>query len=111
MILNVEIDTEQNSKDEVLYSVGNIDNCHKSNTMLRIRTRLRFILVVESSFLKVSQGNFVTCTICETVMTALDESIVDPNNEQVKGLLAKTFIWFIFSFYFPGSGRLSGSDL
>ena len=46
----VEIDTEQNSKDEVLYSVGDIDNYHKSNTMLR--TRLRFILVAESCFLK-----------------------------------------------------------
>ena len=43
-------------------------------------------------------------------MTALDESIVDPNNEQVKGLLA-TFILIISSFYFPGGGRLSGSDL
>ena len=96
----VEIDTEQNSKDEVLYSVVSLHNYHKSNTMLRIRTRLRFILVVlESSFLKVSQGNFVTCTICETVMTALDESIVDPNNEQVKGLLANIyFVYFLILF-------------
>ena len=28
-------------------------------------------------------GNFLTCTICEAVMTALDEQIVDPANEQV----------------------------
>ena len=44
-------------------------------------------------------------------MTALDESIVDPNNEQVKGLLANIYFDFISSFYFPGGGRLSGSDL
>ena len=30
-----------------------------------------------------SPGNFVTCTICEAVMTAIDQSIVDPTNEQV----------------------------
>ena len=28
--------------------------------------------------------NFVTCTLCEAVMKALDESIVDTSNEQVK---------------------------
>ena len=34
-------------------------------------------------------------------MTALDESIVDPNNEQVKRVAANTFIFvLIFSFYF-----------
>merc|ERR1719228_1502017 len=30
---------------------------------------------------EVSQ-NFVTCTICEAVMKAVDESLVDPANEQ-----------------------------
>lgn len=48
LLSSVEIDTEQNSKDEVLYSVGAFDNYHKSNTMLR--TRLRFIGVVGSTF-------------------------------------------------------------
>ena len=28
--------------------------------------------------------NFLTCTICEAVMTALDEALVDPASEQVK---------------------------
>ena len=32
---------------------------------------------------KTSPANFVTCTICEAVMTAIDQSIVDPTNEQV----------------------------
>merc|ERR1712215_574208 len=31
---------------------------------------------------KIDDGNFVTCTICEAVMTAVDEALVDPANEQ-----------------------------
>ena len=41
-------------------------------------------------------GNFVTCTLCEAIMTALDENIVDPNNEQVEwkhGELTRTVIY------------------
>ena len=95
----VEIDTEQNSEDEVLYSVGALDNYHKSNTMLRAKLRFILVLLVIFSESFPSQGNFVTCTICETVMTALDESIVDPNNEQVKGLLANIyFVYFLILF-------------
>lgn len=39
------------------------------------------VLEKESTF--VQPGNFLTCTICEAVMTAIDQSIVDPTNEQV----------------------------
>ena len=27
-------------------------------------------------------GNVITCTLCETILTRFDESIVDPTNEQ-----------------------------
>ena len=36
-------------------------------------------------------GNFLTCTICEAVMTAIDQSIVDPTNEQVAFMIIIIF--------------------
>merc|ERR1739845_50916 len=55
-----------------------------------VNLKMKFLTLVLSVILltnqikcsEVAPGNFVTCTICETIMTALDENITDPSNEQ-----------------------------
>ena len=44
-------------------------------------------------------GNFLTCTICEAVMTAIDQSIVDPTNEQVAFMIIIIF-WSYHIIYY-----------
>ena len=52
----------------------------------QIYPRIQQCSIDHSSSRKIKRsepGNFLTCTICEAVMTAIDQSIVDPTNEQV----------------------------
>jgi len=39
-------------------------------------------LVNAKTLWKENNGNVLSCTICEIILTAIDESIVDPTNEQ-----------------------------
>jgi len=57
----------------------------------------------------VKSENVLICTLCESIMTSIDESIVDPTNEQV---CDKTGRKVMLSFVLPlGNSKLLGTNM
>merc|ERR1711936_528185 len=60
--------------------------CVPNNLTTKMRRTLAcsllLLLALPTRAADLHQGNFLTCTVCEAVMTAVDDMILDPTNEQ-----------------------------